>query len=143
MQGSNSSEATRLAQRTSSSRATQSARPVRATSARARENSASSTRLSPDSQASTARSALPLAFICQVGAGGVISDPELRAGAVLAVARRAADLGWHTVAATASPLPGPSGNVEYFLWLRARTAAGLAGEQLEAAVRRAVTEGPQ
>ena len=35
------------------------------------------------------------------------------------VARRAAELDWHTVGVTASPLPGPSGNVEYFLWLRA------------------------
>ena len=56
----------------------------------------------------------------RVGAGGVVSDPHLRAGAVLAVARRAADLSWHTVGVTASPLPGPSGNVEYFLHLRAR-----------------------
>jgi hypothetical protein len=57
----------------------------------------------------------------QVGTGGVVTDPQLRADAVLAVARRAAELGWHTVAATASPLPGPSGNVEYFLRLRAQT----------------------
>ena len=55
-----------------------------------------------------------------VGAGGVVSDPQLRAEAVLAVARRAAELNWHTVDVTASPLPGPSGNVEYFLRLRAR-----------------------
>ena len=55
----------------------------------------------------------------QVGAGGVVSDPELRSGAVLAVARRAAELGWPAVGVVASPLPGPSGNVEYFLQLRA------------------------
>ena len=79
----------------------------------------------------------------QVGAGGVVTDPELRAGAVLAVSRRAAELGWHTVAATASPLPGPSGNVEYFLWLRAQTPTALTGEALQAEVRRAVAEGPQ
>jgi 23S rRNA (cytidine1920-2'-O)/16S rRNA (cytidine1409-2'-O)-methyltransferase len=54
----------------------------------------------------------------RVGAGGVVSDPQLRAGAVLAVARRAAELDWHTVGVAASPLPGPSGNVEFFLWLR-------------------------
>ena len=40
----------------------------------------------------------------RVGAGGVVSDPQLRAEAVLAVARRAAALHWHTVAVTASPL---------------------------------------
>ena len=38
---------------------------------------------------------------------------------------------------TASPLPGPSGNVEYFLWLRAG-APPLAEADLE----KAVAEGP-
>jgi 23S rRNA (cytidine1920-2'-O)/16S rRNA (cytidine1409-2'-O)-methyltransferase len=38
----------------------------------------------------------------------------------------------------ASPLPGPSGNVEYFLWLR-RTAPPLD----HAALRHAIAEGPQ
>ena len=79
----------------------------------------------------------------RVGAGGVVSEPELRAESVLSVAAEAAGLGWDTVGATASPLPGPSGNVEYFLWLRARTDSGLRGDDLEQAVRRAVTEGPQ
>jgi 23S rRNA (cytidine1920-2'-O)/16S rRNA (cytidine1409-2'-O)-methyltransferase len=79
----------------------------------------------------------------QVGAGGVVSDPELRTSAVLAVARRAGDLGWQTVSATASPLPGPSGNVEYFLWMRGQTPDGLTGAELEAAVRHAVAQGPQ
>ncbi len=78
-----------------------------------------------------------------VGAGGVVSDPELRAGAVLAVARRAAELSWHTVGVKASPLPGPSGNVEYFLHLRAQPASPLAGVELEQAVQRAIVEGPQ
>jgi 23S rRNA (cytidine1920-2'-O)/16S rRNA (cytidine1409-2'-O)-methyltransferase len=79
----------------------------------------------------------------QVGSGGVVSDPELRTAAVLAVAARAGALGWQTVGATASPLPGPSGNVEYFLWLRAETEHGLHGDELDAAVRGAVAEGPQ
>lgn len=79
----------------------------------------------------------------RVGAGGVVSDPRLRADAVLAVSRRAAELNWHTVGVTASPLPGPSGNVEYFLHLRAEAENPLAGRQLEQAVERAVTEGPQ
>ncbi len=79
----------------------------------------------------------------RVGAGGVVSDPQLRADAVLTVARRAAELQWHTVAVTASPLPGPSGNVEYFLHLRARTDAALRGEALVQAVSDAVAEGPQ
>ncbi|MEO3759563.1 TlyA family RNA methyltransferase [Mycobacterium sp. B14F4] len=79
----------------------------------------------------------------RVGAGGVVTDPDLRADAVLTVARRADELDWHTVAVTASPLPGPSGNVEYFLRLRSRTEAPLQGDLLEQAVRRAVAEGPQ
>jgi 23S rRNA (cytidine1920-2'-O)/16S rRNA (cytidine1409-2'-O)-methyltransferase len=79
----------------------------------------------------------------QVGAGGVVHDPGLRADAVLAVVRRAGELGWHTVDVTASPLPGPSGNVEYFVWLRGDTERPLAGEALVQAVRRAVDEGPQ
>ncbi|BBY20803.1 TlyA family RNA methyltransferase [Mycobacterium stomatepiae] len=79
----------------------------------------------------------------QVGAGGVVRDPGLRADSVLAVAGRAGELGWHTVDVTASPLPGPSGNVEYFLWLRADTDRALTGDGLVDAVRRAVGEGPQ
>jgi 23S rRNA (cytidine1920-2'-O)/16S rRNA (cytidine1409-2'-O)-methyltransferase len=77
------------------------------------------------------------------GAGGVVSDLQLRVDAVLAVARRAAELQWHTVGVTASPLPGPSGNVEYFLRLRATTESPLQGDRLEEAVRQAVAEGPQ
>lgn len=79
----------------------------------------------------------------RVGAGGVVSDPLLRADAVLSVARRAAELNWHAVAVTASPLPGPAGNVEYFLDLRTGAALALQGDALEAAVRRAVDEGPK
>ncbi len=79
----------------------------------------------------------------RVGAGGVVSDPALRAEAVLAVARRAAELHWNTVAVTASPLPGPSGNVEFFLRFRAETDEPLIGEDLERAVARAIDEGPQ
>jgi 23S rRNA (cytidine1920-2'-O)/16S rRNA (cytidine1409-2'-O)-methyltransferase len=79
----------------------------------------------------------------QVGAGGVVHDPVLRADSVRAVARRAQELGWHTVDVTASPLPGPSGNVEYFLWLRAQTDRPLSGAALDGAVRRAVEEGPR
>jgi len=54
----------------------------------------------------------------RVGKGGVVRDPALRAEAVSAVAAAAAERGWGTCAVTTSPLPGPSGNVEFFLWLR-------------------------
>lgn len=73
----------------------------------------------------------------QVGRGGVVRDPQLRAATIRAVAAEAATLGLGVHGVTASPLPGPSGNVEYFLWLRAGAPA------LDpAAADRAVEEGP-
>ncbi|MFZ2527891.1 MAG: TlyA family RNA methyltransferase [Rhodococcus sp. (in: high G+C Gram-positive bacteria)] len=80
----------------------------------------------------------------RVGSGGVVRDPVLRTAAVLDVAREAQTLGLRTLGAVASPLPGPSGNVEYFLWLR----AGEPGpDDLEPSVielvERAVQEGPR
>jgi 23S rRNA (cytidine1920-2'-O)/16S rRNA (cytidine1409-2'-O)-methyltransferase len=54
----------------------------------------------------------------RLGRGGVVRDPELRAEAVLSVAARASGLGLGVRGVCASPLPGPSGNVEYFVWLR-------------------------
>ena len=79
----------------------------------------------------------------RVGAGGVVSDAQLRAQAVLGVAHRAAELGWGTAGVTASPLPGPAGNVEYFLWLRTGADGALVGDDLERAVTGALTDGPQ
>ena len=73
-----------------------------------------------------------------LGAGGVVRDPGQRAEAVLAVARAAAELGLGTAGVVASPLPGPSGNVEYFLHLR----AGAPGPEPED-VERAVAAGPR
>lgn len=78
----------------------------------------------------------------RVGSGGVVRDPELRAAAVRDVARAAAQLGLATAGAVASPLPGPSGNVEYFLWLRAGGA--VADEDAVAQlISQAVEEGPR
>ena len=54
----------------------------------------------------------------RVGAGGVVRDPALRAEAVLQVATAAYGLGLGTAGVVRSPLPGPAGNVEFFLWLR-------------------------
>jgi 23S rRNA (cytidine1920-2'-O)/16S rRNA (cytidine1409-2'-O)-methyltransferase len=49
-----------------------------------------------------------------------------------------------TKAVTASPLPGPSGNVEYFLWLiKDGGVTAPDDEQLQAMVDTAVKEGPQ
>jgi 23S rRNA (cytidine1920-2'-O)/16S rRNA (cytidine1409-2'-O)-methyltransferase len=71
---------------------------------------------------------------------GVIRDPRLRAGAVRKVALCAAGLGLSTRGVVASPLPGPSGNVEFFLWL---TAGELANDTLDSMIDHAVEEGPQ
>ena len=54
----------------------------------------------------------------RVGSGGVVRDPGLRAEAVLAVAESAATMELGVAGMTVSPLPGPAGNVEFFLWLR-------------------------
>ena len=59
----------------------------------------------------------------RVGKGGVVRDPGLWVTAVAAVAEAAAERGWGTLLVTPSPLPGPSGNVEFFVWLRRGTAA--------------------
>ena len=53
----------------------------------------------------------------KLGAGGVVRDSPLRKEAVAAVAGAAFSLGLGCLGVVASPLPGPSGNVEYFLWL--------------------------
>ena len=74
-----------------------------------------------------------------LGAGGVVRDPEQRADAVRGVARAAyEEHGLGVRAVTASLLPGPSGNVEYFVWLRADAAA-----LDDNALMRAIEEGPR
>ncbi len=78
----------------------------------------------------------------RVGHGGVVRDPALRAEAVTQVGSAAAALGLRTLGAVASPLPGPSGNVEYFLWLR-REDGPASEEGLADAVRAAVEDGPR
>jgi 23S rRNA (cytidine1920-2'-O)/16S rRNA (cytidine1409-2'-O)-methyltransferase len=74
----------------------------------------------------------------RLGTGGVVRDPSLRAEAVAGVAASAGNAGLGVRGVVASPLPGPSGNVEYFLWLRAG-AQPLDG----AALADAVAQGPQ
>ncbi len=85
----------------------------------------------------------------RLGAGGVVRDPAARRDAVTAVAAAARDEGLAVVACAASPLPGPSGNVEYFL--RLRTPGGpadpagppaLGAAEVDAAVAAAVEQGP-
>ena len=54
----------------------------------------------------------------RLGAGGVVRDPALRLAALREVVAAARELGLRLAGAVASPLPGPSGNVEFFLCLR-------------------------
>lgn len=72
-----------------------------------------------------------------VGDGGVVRAPELRASAVQRVRDVAEQAGWGGQGVVASSLPGPSGNVEYFLWLR-RTANRVSDDM----IMRAVEGGP-
>lgn len=74
----------------------------------------------------------------RLGHGGVVRSAADRAEAVRSVASAATGQGWGVRGVCASPLPGPSGNVEYFLWL----AAG-AGPLQDAQLSRAIEEGPQ
>jgi 23S rRNA (cytidine1920-2'-O)/16S rRNA (cytidine1409-2'-O)-methyltransferase len=54
-----------------------------------------------------------------VGRGGVVRDPAARAAAVRAVAEAGQALGLGVAGLCPSPLPGPAGNLELFLHLRA------------------------
>jgi 23S rRNA (cytidine1920-2'-O)/16S rRNA (cytidine1409-2'-O)-methyltransferase len=73
----------------------------------------------------------------RLGSGGVVRDPALRLAALTEVTSAARALGLVLRGAVASPLPGPSGNVEYFLRLaRGGPDAG------DGALAAAVEEGP-
>lgn len=76
----------------------------------------------------------------RVGKGGVVRDLGLRAEAVTAIADLAADRGWGAAAVTVSPLPGPSGNVEFFLLLR-RGPAAIGADDIRDEVERAAPLG--
>jgi 23S rRNA (cytidine1920-2'-O)/16S rRNA (cytidine1409-2'-O)-methyltransferase len=53
----------------------------------------------------------------RLGSGGVVRDPALHAEAVREVVRAAERAGLRARAVVPSPLPGPSGNREFFVWL--------------------------
>ena len=71
---------------------------------------------------------------------GVIRDPGLRADAVRAVAADLQNAGAGVRDVVASPLPGPSGNVEYFIWA---TRGAVPCPTLDPMIAAAVQEGPQ
>jgi 23S rRNA (cytidine1920-2'-O)/16S rRNA (cytidine1409-2'-O)-methyltransferase len=74
----------------------------------------------------------------RVGAGGVVRESIDRSAAVRRVTAAAGQLGLGVQGVTASPLPGPAGNVEYFVWLR-WGAPPLDEDELQ----RAIEEGPR
>ena len=71
---------------------------------------------------------------------GVVRDPSMRAAAVRDVADEMQRLGLGVRGVVASPLPGPSGNVEYFVWA---TRGVELSSTLDAVIAHAVAEGPQ
>ena len=74
----------------------------------------------------------------KLGSGGVVREVALRKSAVLEVAKVAYDLGVGCMGVVASPLPGPAGNVEYFLWLKANAPV-----LIEVDLDHAISVGPQ
>jgi 23S rRNA (cytidine1920-2'-O)/16S rRNA (cytidine1409-2'-O)-methyltransferase len=64
----------------------------------------------------------------QVGKGGVVRDPALRARAVQLVREAAAALGLEAEGEAQSVLPGPKGNLERFLLLRCASAGSRAAQ---------------
>jgi len=82
---------------------------------------------------------------------GVVTDPQVRIETVQQVAAAARQLGLAIRGVVASPLPGPKGNVEYFLWMSASGGDarpesgnddGMDVQEVDAAIERAVREGP-
>ncbi|WP_151548514.1 MULTISPECIES: TlyA family RNA methyltransferase [Corynebacterium] len=80
----------------------------------------------------------------RIGAGGVVRSAQLRQEVVRDVIDAAAELGLSVRGVVASGLPGPAGNVEYFLWLiKDGGASQPAAARIDAMVRHAIEEGPQ
>jgi len=52
----------------------------------------------------------------EVGKGGVVRDPEVRARAIDGVLAAAAEMGLRSCARIASPIAGPAGNIEELVW---------------------------
>lgn len=65
-----------------------------------------------------------------VGKGGVVRESAAHAWSIRTVATAAAELGLGVAGLRRSPLPGPSGNIEFVLWLR-RGASELDDQQVQ------------
>ncbi len=77
----------------------------------------------------------------RLGSTGVVRSAALRHEAVTAVARAAASEGLEPLDVVTSPLPGPSGNVEYFLWLKEQASVSADEGRGDDAIRAIVERG--
>ena len=72
----------------------------------------------------------------RVGKHGVVRDPEVHMDVLRAVSVAAAELGWVVRGMTFSPLKGPEGNIEFWIWLAGSgEATGDTPETVVAAAR--------
>jgi len=78
----------------------------------------------------------------RLGHGGVVRDPAHHVETVETVARCALALGLDVYGVAASPLPGPAGNVEYFLAMRAGHPRAISPDRVPDAIVQAVELGP-
>ncbi|MDP9799930.1 23S rRNA (cytidine1920-2'-O)/16S rRNA (cytidine1409-2'-O)-methyltransferase [Arcanobacterium wilhelmae] len=77
----------------------------------------------------------------RLGHGGVVRNLAHHHETVKKVALAARECGLQLRAVAPSPLPGPSGNVEYFLYM-AKQGQDLLGEHLDEAIEAAISAGP-
>ncbi|MCD4550352.1 TlyA family RNA methyltransferase [Schaalia sp. lx-260] len=78
----------------------------------------------------------------RLGHGGVVRNPEHHVETVCSVAQCAFDHGLGISAVEASPLPGPAGNVEYFIYMHRQQEGVITRETLKTYVKQAVQRGP-
>ena len=78
----------------------------------------------------------------KLGAGGVVRDTTLHHEAITHVLIAAQQLGLSAYGLAASPLPGPAGNVEYFVALNAKHEAAIAPTDLADKIWHAINTGP-
>ncbi|MDO5722104.1 MAG: TlyA family RNA methyltransferase [Actinomycetaceae bacterium] len=77
-----------------------------------------------------------------LGAGGVVRETKEHHRAVRKVIDAATDLGRPAYAVAASPLPGPAGNVEYFIALKREHPKHIPAGELDRAIWDAIENGP-
>ncbi|MDO5034390.1 MAG: TlyA family RNA methyltransferase [Actinomycetaceae bacterium] len=78
----------------------------------------------------------------KLGAGGVVRDTKLHHFAIRQVLDAAFALGLQVYGLAASPLPGPAGNVEYFVALRADHPSAIDQADLDLRIEEAIDAGP-